>query len=99
MQTRRRFPPGIVAKDDHAAWSRLAAHAMPDCFETNALGSVLRRIRVRPWARAILLSALAGRGQATDRQRVTEAGFDHHLVKPADPDALCDLIARAAAPS
>ena len=27
-----------------------------------------------------------------DRQRGREAGFDHHLLKPADPAALCALI-------
>jgi hypothetical protein len=32
-------------------------------------------------------------GQDKDRRRVREAGFDHHLVKPADLDALQSIIA------
>ena len=32
--------------------------------------------------------ALTGYGQAEDRRRSQEAGFDHHLVKPVDPEAL-----------
>jgi CheY-like chemotaxis protein len=31
-----------------------------------------------------VLVALTGYGQGIERQRSQEAGFDHHLVKPAD---------------
>jgi CheY-like chemotaxis protein len=31
-----------------------------------------------------VLVAMTGYGQEADRQRSQEAGFDHHLVKPAD---------------
>lgn len=41
-----------------------------------------RSIRREPWGRAALLIAASGWGQAADRQRSTDAGFDHHLVKP-----------------
>lgn len=40
----------------------------------------------------VLLVALTGWGQDEDRRRSREAGFDHHLVKPADPldiEAIC----------
>jgi PAS domain S-box-containing protein len=40
-----------------------------------------------------LLIALTGYGQPEDRQRSKDAGFDHHLVKPVDFDALRNLIA------
>jgi two-component system CheB/CheR fusion protein len=40
-----------------------------------------------------LLVALTGWGQDTDRRRSTEAGFDHHLVKPVEPKALETLLA------
>ena len=40
-----------------------------------------------------LLVALTGWGQEEDRQRSQEAGFDHHLVKPVEPDALHRLLA------
>ncbi len=52
-----------------------------------------RRIRQQPWGKEIVLVALTGWGQAEDRRRSKEAGFDHHLVKPADPDAVQKLIA------
>ena len=45
----------------------------------------------------MLLVAITGWGQAQDRERAQEAGFDHHLVKPVDPDALATLLASEAA--
>jgi PAS domain S-box-containing protein len=55
-----------------------------------------RRIRALPHGDALFLVALTGWGQERDRQLTSEAGFDAHVVKPADPDALRTLIARAA---
>ncbi|QDV75710.1 PAS domain S-box protein [Botrimarina mediterranea] len=49
-------------------------------------------IRRTPWGKDILLVALTGWGQEEDRLRTREAGFDHHLVKPADPDALQQVL-------
>ena len=40
-----------------------------------------------------LLIAVTGWGQAEDRHRSQAAGFDHHLVKPVDPAALCAMLA------
>ena len=37
-------------------------------------------------APAAVLIAITGYGQEEDRRRVREAGFDHHLVKPVEPD-------------
>jgi signal transduction histidine kinase/CheY-like chemotaxis protein len=45
---------------------------------------VARQIRARPEHRATRLIALTGYGQAGDRQRAHDAGFDVHLVKPID---------------
>ncbi len=53
---------------------------------------VARAIRGRSAARAITLVALTGWGQEDDRRRAAEAGFDHHLVKPADIDGLQRLL-------
>jgi PAS domain S-box-containing protein len=39
-----------------------------------------------------VLVAVTGYGQAEDRLRSREAGFDHHLVKPVDIDALRRLL-------
>jgi signal transduction histidine kinase/CheY-like chemotaxis protein len=51
-----------------------------------------RRLRERPWSQATLLFALTGWGQEEDRERARRAGFDRHLVKPVDPDALSQLL-------
>src|SRR5262245_35307615 len=46
---------------------------------------VARRLRRVPGLKEALLVALTGYGSDEDRRRSREAGFDHHLVKPADP--------------
>jgi CheY-like chemotaxis protein/anti-sigma regulatory factor (Ser/Thr protein kinase) len=43
--------------------------------------------------RDVVLVALTGWGQDEDRRRSRDAGFDHHLTKPPDPDVLDQLIA------
>jgi CheY-like chemotaxis protein len=52
-----------------------------------------RRLRADPELRHMVLVALTGWGQDKDRQRSREVGFDHHLTKPADPEALHQLLA------
>ena len=56
---------------------------------------VARRIRANPANRHIQLIALTGWGQDEDRQRSAAAGFDHHLVKPANVDQLRQLLSVA----
>jgi signal transduction histidine kinase/CheY-like chemotaxis protein len=51
-----------------------------------------RQVRERPWGRKAQLVALTGWGQDSDRRKALNAGFDHHLVKPAEPDALRAVI-------
>jgi CheY-like chemotaxis protein len=51
-----------------------------------------RRIRAAMGSR-IMLVALTGWGQDEDKRRSREAGFDHHLTKPPEPDMLDRLIA------
>lgn len=51
-----------------------------------------RRLRALPQMAQAVLIALTGYGQTDDRQRSKAAGFDHHLVKPVDPDALLALL-------
>lgn len=51
-----------------------------------------RELRRREWARHSLLVALTGWGQSEDKRMAREAGFDHHMVKPVDPDALRRLL-------
>jgi PAS domain S-box-containing protein len=52
-----------------------------------------RRLRQLPGMEALVLVALTGWGQEEDRRRSKEAGFDHHLVKPAEADELNRLLA------
>jgi CheY-like chemotaxis protein len=54
-----------------------------------------RRIRRDPDLSAgiALLAAITGHGEAEPRRRSREAGFDHHLVKPVDPEAILALLA------
>ncbi|MES2942882.1 MAG: response regulator [Pseudomonadota bacterium] len=51
------------------------------------------QIRSQAGGSAKTLIAITGWGQAGDRKASREAGFDHHLVKPVDPNALEELIA------
>ena len=49
-----------------------------------------RRIRARiPGVRIV---ALTGLDKPADRQRSAEAGIDHHLVKPANPAVLRQIL-------
>jgi two-component system CheB/CheR fusion protein len=52
-----------------------------------------RRLRDSCLAEGARLIAVTGYGQATDRQRSREAGFDAHLVKPVNPDVLERTVA------
>jgi CheY-like chemotaxis protein len=54
---------------------------------------VARRIRQHRKYKDVVLIALTGWGQPEDRKRSNEAGFDHHLVKPVEVDALQALLA------
>ena len=54
---------------------------------------VAKRIRRQPMLEHIVLVALTGYGQESDRERSRAAGFDHHLVKPADFEKVRDILA------
>ncbi len=53
---------------------------------------VARRLRQQPGLEKVVLAALTGWGQKEDRRRTTEAGFNHHLVKPPEPKVLERLL-------
>jgi len=53
---------------------------------------VAKDVRASPAHSAVILIAITGWGQAADRARAATVGFDHHLVKPVDPEALLELI-------
>jgi len=54
-----------------------------------------RQIRETPWGKSVTLVAVTGWGQEEDRRRTREAGFDYHLVKPADSESLLTILSRA----
>jgi CheY-like chemotaxis protein len=54
-----------------------------------------RRIRSDAGERPVKLVALTGWGQADDRQRGREAGFDEHLVKPATFESVRAMLPSA----
>ena len=56
---------------------------------------VARRIRRQPEFQKVTLIALTGWGQDKDRRQSQTAGFDYHLIKPADMDALQAVLAVA----
>ena len=60
---------------------------------------VARRIRLQDSLKNIVLVALTGYGQDADRQHSQTAGFDHHLIKPADFDEIENLLNRDQLPA
>jgi len=87
-----------VAHDGPSALSEFDAHrpaiVLLDIGMPGMDGyDVARAIRNRADGARVPLVALTGWGQADDRDRAAEAGFDHHLVKPADIGTLQALMA------
>jgi len=87
----------MVVHDGHAALAAIAsfqpAVVLLDLGMPGMNGfEVARRLREDPAARGITLVALTGWGQREDRRRTTEAGFDYHLVKPADVGMLQSIL-------
>lgn len=80
---------------------RLAAEFVPDVVIMDLGMPIMngydaaRHIRQQPWGQRMMLVALSGWGQEHDKQRTREAGFDFHLVKPAEPSELEKLFASA----
>jgi PAS domain S-box-containing protein len=58
-----------------------------------------RRLRGCPETAGATLIALTGYGQREDRERALAAGFDRHMVKPADLSELLDILARVRGPA
>jgi CheY-like chemotaxis protein len=56
---------------------------------------VAKHLRSLPSFERVTLAAMTGYGQAEDRRRSKEAGFDHHLVKPVQLQSLTQLLSVA----
>jgi CheY-like chemotaxis protein len=87
-----------MAHDGHAA-VEVAEQFHPDVVFLDIGMPVLdghetaKLIRQQPWGKDMVLVALTGWGQSEDRRRSKDAGFNHHLVKPADPAVVEQLLA------
>lgn len=52
-----------------------------------------KRLRQEPTLSGVVLIAMTGYGLESDRKRSREAGFDHHLAKPADFEKVQQILA------
>jgi two-component system, chemotaxis family, CheB/CheR fusion protein len=95
---------GLQGHEVRTAYDGPAALAAADAFQPDVIlldiglpkldgYEVARRLRQQPAFEKVLLVAVTGYGQAEDRLRANQAGFDVHLVKPADPVVLKKLLA------
>ena len=55
--------------------------------------AVARALRSQPETAATVLIAVTGYGQCEDVRMAHEAGFDHHVVKPADLNRIGEILA------
>jgi PAS domain S-box-containing protein len=58
--------------------------------------AVARALRSLPMLDRTMLVACTGYGRQDDRARAHDAGFDRHIVKPADAETLIDILSEAA---
>jgi CheY-like chemotaxis protein len=90
----------VVVADGGEAAIRLAEEHRPEValLDIGMPGvsgyEVARHIRARPDGAHVLLVAVTGWGLEKDRDASRAAGFDHHLVKPAQPVAVLQLLAQ-----
>jgi CheY-like chemotaxis protein len=54
---------------------------------------LVRDVRATPDGRDLPAIALSAYARPQDRERALEAGYDAHLTKPAEPDALAETVA------
>ncbi len=81
-----------------------AAFERPDAFildiglpDMNGY-ELARRLRAMPEFASTMLIALTGYGQLQDKVRAREAGFDLHIAKPAEPEAILAALATIRVP-
>jgi CheY-like chemotaxis protein len=90
-----------LAHDGEAALARFAARtpdvALLDIGMPKHDGyEVARQIRASPGGDRVMLIAVTGWAQDSDKEQSRAAGFDHHLAKPIEPETLIGLLGRAA---
>lgn len=86
-----------VAHDGRAALERFAAwHPGVAILDIGMPGldgyEVARQMRAAAGGLELLLVAVTGWGQQTDKALAFAAGFDHHFTKPLEPDRIFELL-------
>ncbi len=86
-----------LAHDGQTALEKFAEHlpdvALLDIGMPKQNGyEVARRIRAAPRGQEVMLIAVTGWAQDSDKAQSREAGFDHHLTKPIEPESLMSLL-------
>jgi signal transduction histidine kinase len=89
-----------VVQNAHAALASARAEPPDACLLDIGLpgmdgNELARRLRQMPQTASSTLVAITGYGQEADRARTAAAGFDHHLVKPVDIEALLGILSSA----
>ena len=82
LEAAKEWPPDVVLMD------LALAPGMDGC-------EAARRLRSDVGLTDALLVAVTGHGHEEDRLRTREAGFDMHLLKPVEAEALLETLARA----
>jgi CheY-like chemotaxis protein len=89
----------VQVVQDGAAAVEAAAQFQPDVVLMDIAMPKLdgyeaaKQIRQQPWGKGMVLIALTGWGQQQDRRRTQEAGFDAHLTKPVNYEAIMAVLA------
>ncbi len=93
-----RSKPRVTAHDGLEALE-IAAEYRPDLIlmdigmpKLNGYDTA-KQLRQHAWARSIVLVALTGWGQYEDRRKSQASGFDFHITKPIEPQAIEKLLA------
>jgi CheY-like chemotaxis protein len=89
--------------DSHATLDTVASFAPDVVFLDIGMPGmsgydVARTLRAAELRARPILVAVTGWGQADDRRRTAETGFDHHLVKPVDIATVQDICGSLQAP-
>jgi len=89
VRTAHDGPTGLEAATDFRPDVMLLDIGLPglDGYE------VAKRLRRQPLFKSLVLAAMTGYGQDSDKDKSKEAGFDHHLVKPADFEKVQQILA------
>lgn len=87
----------LVEHEPFQALERARLHKPQVCLLDIGLPEIdgnelARRLRAQPENRRLVLVAVTGYGQESDRQNALSAGFNFHLVKPVDINALTSIL-------